>query len=361
MAFMLKIKEVLQKNRKTAIILLSIMVLGGGALYGWKSYTHAQSPEAYVEKLNAALTSTDLAALAIMIDFRPMTEAMAHLILDSPMPSAATTPKTRNEAELAELIQKAFMESLKNRDAKADDKKQDPLAPIMPLPIDFAKQISGNVTLLGRAQNGAIISVSMQHPQVDKTIPLHFLIEEKPDWKLTKFINFSDVLQAYILEEAALEKGRQKIFKAKRAEDQKRMEQQFRLDDCTAFVHKPAGQKNSMITLRIKGYNKGPFIIRNITFDTKIVVESSGGELYYNHNINTASRLLVGTTLEDSFIMELRPEDESTRILEQAPKLSCQARVAFMTLDNGKVLFVAPDEKVIRKPLQESKESAPKK
>ncbi len=354
-------KEFFQKNRTTIIVLLALFLLGGGGFYGWQRYTYANSPEAYVEKLNAALLSGDLATLAVIVDFRPMTESMAHLILDSPMPSEASRPSTTNEAVLAENIQKAFMESVKNRDAKPSDKKEDPLAPIKPLPPDFTKQIAGNVTLLGRAQNGAIISAKMTHDRVDKDYQLHFLIEQKPDWKITKFVNFPDLLQAYILEEAALERGRKKIFEAKRAEDKKRMDQQFRLDECTAFVHRPSGQKTSMLTVRIKGYNKGPFTIRNITFDTKIVVGSSGGELYYNHNISTASRLLVGTNLEDSFIMELLPEYESTQILEQAPKLTCEPNITFMTLDNGKAFHVTPDEKTIKKPLDEKKAAAPQK
>ncbi len=361
MSLVQNLKEFVIKNRTLVITVLSVLILGGGSIYAWKKYTYAQSPEAYVEKLNLALLKGDLAALAFLIDFRPMTESMARILLDTTMPSKESTPAVQSKEELAEKIQKTFIENIQNRDAKVDTTKQDPLASITPLPHDFIKQIAGNVSLLGTSQEGAIISIKFNHPRLEKDFQLHFLIKEKPDWKIVKFINFSDLLQIYIKEELALEKGRKKIFEAKRAEDQKRMKQQFRMDECTAFIHRPSGQKFSTLSVRIRGYNKGPFIIRNMTFDTKVVVESSGGQLFYNHNINTASRILVGTTLEDSYNMELRPEDESTSILEQAPKLSCEANVIFMTLDNGKALFVAPDESIIRKPLQDNEGNAKKK
>ncbi len=348
---------------KTFVIEKKFLVLGAvltlalavGGLMGWQKYSHTQSPEFFVEQLNAALVAHDLATLATLVDFKTLTEDVAQQILAQPMPSKFSTPKQTKIPLLAEDIQIFLLEALAEKEETAPagpiDGVAEALAPLAPLPTDFAKQIAGKFFLQARTQNGAITAVRFNHPRLEKDFTLHFYLNSEPDWKITRLINSKDLVQAYIDEDTTLEGARKKAHDLQRAKDQKRIDQQFNLEECTAFIHTPTGQKTPILTVRIRGYNNGPFVIRNMTFDTTVHAHYSEGELTFKHKINTAARLSVGTTLEDSYRLELDTEGKDAKILIGSDKTLCEAKVSFMTLDNGTMLYINEDKTNMEKAL----------
>ncbi len=350
------------QNAKEFVIKWKFQVLGGvlvvallcGGWLGLQKYTHSQSPEFFIEELNAALASGNVEALATLVDFRHLTEDLAKGILAQPMPSKFTTPRQQEIPLLAENIQNFFLENIKEpKDApKEEDIDRESLDPVMPLPQDFVTQMAGKFILETRVNDGAIASVKLRYPRFDKEIPFYFYLKEHPQWRLMRLANAKELIKSFIKEESTLEAGRKKIYNKQREQDRKRIEAQFSIDECTAFIHRPRGQKVPLLLIRIKGFNKGPFTIRNMTFDTTVNTQNNDiGELAFKQQINTAARLNVGTTLEDSYTLELETEGLEAKILLEAPKLTCTAKVHFMTLDNGTMLFLPEDEGSITKPL----------
>ncbi len=330
------------------------LVLAGGGWFGWQKYTHSNSPEYFLEQLNAALASGNVEELASLVDFRHLTEDLATRILAQPMPSKLTTPKHQEIPLLAESMQNFFLENIKEpKDApKEEDIDRDSLDVVQPLPVDFITQMAGKFILETRVDKGAIASVKLHYPRFDKEMPFYFYLKEEPQWRLTRLANADDLLKNFMTHEGGLEAKRKQLYNKQREQDRKRIEAQFKVSECTAFIHKPRGQKVPLLLVRIKGFNKGPFTIRNMTFDTSVNAQNAGiGELAFRKKINTAARLNVGTTLEDSYTLELETKSREAQILLEAPTLTCTAKVHFMTLDNGTMLFLAEDEGSITKPL----------
>ncbi len=351
MSFVEKAKVFVVEKKMLVIGLTLTLVLGGGGFLGWKKYTYSQSPQAFIEQLNTALTATDVTALATLIDFRTLTEDLAKNILAQPMPSKSSTPKSTEVPLLAEDIQKFFLQNLQNTDTAKTPATEDPLAPLMPLPPDFIKQVSGKFIFQTQTQEGAITSVRIHYPRLEKDFTFYFLAKQKPHWRIERVMNTKELVQAYIKEDSTLERGRKKLYDIQREKDRKRIESQFRVEECTAFIHRPNGQTTPNLIVRIRGYNQGPFIIRNMTFATKVYARNANGEIAFSQKLNSAARINVGTLLEDSYTHELETESKEAKFLLEVPEVSCEAHVHFMTLDNGQLLFLADDETYMGKPL----------
>ncbi len=319
---------------------LSIALLVGG-FYGWKHYTYLNSPEYYLEQLNAALLANDLATLALLVDFRAISEDMALHIKNAPIPKRPVQAKETKVIPLHETIQKTFMQALLDKDAQTQTPEQtiDPLSPLAPLPNDFAAQISGKLQLQAALEDEAILSVSVNYPRLEKDYKLLFLIEKKPDWIMTRLNNIDEILKYYVEEENKLEVLREEKFQKNNDEFQKRMNAQFEVNSCTAFLHQSQGSTTSTLFVRIKGYNKGPHIIRNMTFATTISTSNAKGEILLKKDLNMATRILPGVDLEDSYSLDLDPNDVNDATILAAKTLFCKAKPRVMTLGNGELLF----------------------
>ncbi len=333
-------------GKRLIIIGIVAALVGVGGFFGWKMLGKKQGPEAYVESLNKAMVEGDLASLVKLVDFRALTEDMAKQILDAPQAKNVLTLKAKTLSGLSQDIEQVFIKNIQGDGAKPNARaKEDSFASIEPIPADFAKQITGKLRLLGVVTQGAMVTVTFNHPRLKRDVTLNFLAQQLPDWKITRLANMPELLREYLKEEKKILDARQQKFDMQRAHDKKRIEQQFKLGECVAFVHQPSGQKYPMLTVRIKGYNQGPFTIRSMTFDTKVTIHGSDGDLVYNHDINTASLLRVGITLEDSYTIDVEEEGDEMKSLSTSTKVSCDAAVKFMTLDDGKILYVVDEDK----------------
>ncbi len=331
---------------KRLIIIGIVVLLGVGGFFGWKMFVNGQGPEAFVSTLNKTLVAGDLASLVKLVDFRALTQDMAQQILNNPQVEGVVVLNTKTLSGLSQSIEQVFIKNIQGEPAKPNaNKKEDPFASLEPIPVDFSKQITGKFTFLGMVNQGAMVTVTFNHARLKKDVTLNFLAQQLPDWKITKLMNMPELLKEYLTEEKKILDARRKVFEMQRAQDKKRIEQQFQLDECVAFVHQPSGQKYPLLTVRVKGYNNGPFTIRSMTFDTKITIHGDGGELVYNHDISTASLLRVGITLEDSYVIDVEKHGKELEFLNTSTQVSCAAFVKFMTLDDGKILYIADDDK----------------
>ncbi len=347
-----KAKTFLNEKKSLVIGLVVTALVAGGGFWAWKKYTHANSPEAYIAKVNTALLTADLAALATLVDFRTLSEDFAQHILSQPMASPSSAPRNTQVPLLSEDIQKFFLQKMHTRDEDAEkEDSTNPLDPLLPVPPNFITQIAGNLSLHTQTRTDAVAIVKMEYPRIEKEYMLQFLLQKKPDWRIVRFLNAKELVHAYVQEDTFLEQGRKKARQIQRDKDKKRIEAQLTIDECTAFLHKPRGQKEPILVVRIRGYNNGPYIIRNMTFDITVEARTSHGQLEFKQKVNRGTRLNVGTTLEDNFNHELQTEGKDAEFLLEAPKVSCTAHVHFMTLDNGEVLYLPDDENYMGKPL----------
>ncbi len=335
-----KVKQFVKTARWYIVGTIVTLGLLGGGLFGWSHYKHINSPEYYLEQLNAALLANDLATLAVLVDFRTITEHMAQQIQQAPIPKRPVNAKEANVYPLYEEIQREFMQALQNKDqTTTTEETTDPLSPLDPLPKDFAAQISGKLQLQAALEDEAILSTTVHYPRLKKDYKLFFLIEKKPDWIMTRLNNIDEILKQYVAEENKLEILREEHFQQNNVEFQKRMDAQFHVSSCTAFLHHVTGNPNATLYVRIKGYNKGPSIIRNMTFATTINSSGEQGKVLLTKDLNMATRILPGVDLEDSYNLELDPNNPIDAAILAAKDLFCSAKPRVMTLGNGVLLY----------------------
>ncbi len=335
------IKQFVIKARWKILGIVLCLILAAGGFYGWKHYTHINSPEYFIEQLNTALVTNDLAKLAVLVDFRSVTDDMVKHIQRADIPKRPATAKEERVIPLTEEIQVIFMEALKNKDAAppTTQEKQNPLAPLDPLPIDFAAQISGKIKLQAALGNEAVASVTVNYPRLERDFRLLFFMTKSPDWIIKRMSNVDEILRYYVTEENKLELLREEKFLKDNAIFQQRMDEQFELRSCTAFVHAATGSKTKSLFVRIKGYNKGPQIIRNMTFETTITSDTAQGNVVLKEDLNMAARILPGVDLEDAYNIELDPNNAEHAAVLNTKNLFCVAKPRVMTLNNGDLLF----------------------
>ncbi len=339
MSFVSKLTQFIKAKLWYIVGAISFVVLSGGGFYGWKHYTYLQSPEYFLEQLNLATQNNDFATLATLVDFRSVTEDIAKQIIRAPIPPLPGKPRETNVFILSEKIQKNFIAAMQNKDKNApQNPNPDPLAALEPLPSDFAAQISGKFKLITALANEAVVSVKVNYPRLKKDYNLIFSIEKKPEWIVTKLRNIHEVIKEYITEENKLEVLRDHKFQKDNFEIQKRMTAQFEVNKCTAFVHTTT-DNTSTLFVRINGYNKGPYIIRNMTFATDVTAKTEHDEITFTRDLNMAARILPGVDLEDSYSITLDPSNEQDAKILAAESFTCTAKPRLMTLGNGQLLF----------------------
>ncbi len=339
MSFVPKLKEFVLAKRWYIIGVTLTLVLAGGGLYAYKQHTYKQSPEFFLTQLNAGLQSNNLPLLATLIDFRSLTDDISKQIVRAPIPQHYGKIRETEYIVVAEQIQNDFILAMQTKDEeKPANPNPNPLAPLEPLPADFAMQISGKFRLQGLADNKAIITTTINHPRLKKDYKLSFLCEQKPHWMVTKFINFNELLAEYIDEENKLEVLRENKFLEDNIKFAKRMSDQFSVSDCTAFVH-TASDGHTTLFVRVRGYNRGPFIIQNMTFATEVIAETSEGPMTIEKDLNMAARILPGVDLQDSYSIELDKNKPEDMLLINTTNFVCKAKPRMMTLGNGTLLF----------------------
>ncbi len=335
-----KVKQFVIKARWYILGTVLAIALSAGGVYGYKHYTYINSPEYYLEQLNAALVANDLETLALLVDFRALSDDMALRIQNAPIPKRAPNPNDKNNTPLSEIIQRTFMQGLLNKDeTNQAEQTLDPLSILEPLPKDFAAQISGKLQLQAKLENEAVLSVSINYPRLKKDYRLLFLIEKKPDWIMTRLNNMDEILKHYVSEENKLEILREEKFQADNVKFQEIMDKQFQVNSCTAFLHTAQGSSASSLHVRITGYNKGPQIIHNMTFATSLSAQTNPNDVLLVQDLNMAARILPGVDLEDAYRIDLDEKNPAHASLINAKDLSCTAKPRVMTLNNGNILF----------------------
>ncbi len=329
------------KKFKLLIIFVLLAGLSVGGYFGWRHYTFLQSPEHYVDKLNTALAANNFEELATLVDFRRLTEDLAVRFLAAPLPDESIRPKSMNAAELAEEMQRIFMDAMLTRnEAPKGGPPKNPLRPLEPFPEDFAKQLVGAISLTSKTEHDALAQLSIHYPRLEKDITFLLQITKNPEWQLTHVANSDSLLQTYIAEERAMDAKRKDAYIKQMDENAKRMAGQFIINSCFAFMQTVAQQEGGIFIVRVKGYNKGPQIIRNMTIQTTITGQSLQGEFAFKRSLHSATRILPGVDMEDSYTLELDPNNpEDFRIL-QGHSFTCDAIPTTMTLGSGEFLFV---------------------
>ncbi len=339
MSFAANLKNFLISKKWFLLGFILLLIMSMGGFYGWKHYQYLQSPQHFLSQLNAATQSNDFVTLAKLVDFRGIAEDISKQIVRAPIPPSADKPRETDYLAMSDKIQNDFIIAMENKDKDTTTKTaNDPLSSLEPLPKDFAAQISGKFELQTTVEDEGLISVSVNYPRLDKKYKLLFTISKNPEWKITRFNNTAELIEEYIAEENKLEVLRDLKFQKDNAEMQASMLKQFTVKQCTAFLHTTSDGQSSLF-VRVNGYNNGPYIILNMTFETNVTVHGVQGNLEFKHDLNMAARLLPGVDLIDSYSIELDQNNERDEKILSAQEFSCTARIRLMTLSNGKLLF----------------------
>ncbi len=334
------IKDFLLNNRKLVIGIVLICILAGGGYFAYTKYTFSKSPENFVIELNTALATANMPELAKKINFRTLTEDIASEILNMNLPLSIAIQE-KNQTILAENMQKFFLDALTGKDSstQAPPVRQDPLRPYELIPDDFLTQLAGNIVLHGQREDTAFLRAQLHYPRMKKDITIFFLLEKNPEWQLVRITNLADILRTFTTAENQLSDQREQRFLKEKQANEERINAQFTLNSCTAFLFKPSGQQEPTLRVNLTGHNNGPFIIRNMTFKVAISGKTAKAPIRIEKDLSNAARINPAVTMEDSYTIELKADDAIESAFMQATDVACTAKVHFMTLDNGELLY----------------------
>lgn len=325
----------IKKFKIPLIIVGAIFLLGIGAFFGWKQYQFLQSPEKALQTITLALQKGDRHQLALLVDFRALSEDLARQI-QAHYPAAASLPAL---AVLAENIQQSLWDSM---GASADKPvKVNPYAPLEPLPAEALPQIATTLHMQQVTEHFALLQAIVDYPRAEHAFTLLLQLDDKAGqgWRITKVVNAAELVQAFVKAETLIANHKAEALAKKNAEQESRMNAQFTLHSCTARAGMLSDGKTALLTIEILGFNPGPHAIFNFNIEASLNSKTSGGDLF-KVPLNLAKRTLQGENFSHSWNIPLDLESPEHQALLREKNLQCTPRFRNMGLGSGEVLFV---------------------
>ena len=341
-ALLAPVKSLLYRLRYILLGSTVILLLAVGGAYGWKVYTHRQSPEYALEKINQALLTGKRGELAALVNFRSLALDFAQAIYDQ-------RPQTPRNAEgeagillMADQVQLALFKALEQI---KDDKpvKIPPEAPLAPLPQDFLAQIAGKLRIHSRQDDLTFVRAEVDYGRAQKKFPILLLMELREDgWRITRLANARDMVALFVDGEKLLQTQREDALAEKNADEQIRMDAQFQVNSCTAAITPLSNSKTVLLTIQIMGHNRGEHSIHNMNLIATLTLPAAAGQPAQSlrRHVNLARKVSPGENLTHTYNVELDPANPEDARIIKAPRLQCQVRNRAMTLSSGAVLHI---------------------
>lgn len=329
--------SLLHKSKKILIGIGLLLIVAACVFFGWRHYQFKNSPQKTMQNITQALHKAKLEHLAVLIDFRTLSESFARQMLQDLPKDAALPPVTI----LAEQIQQRILDNFTKPEEQPKGVKANPFAPLNPLPAGTLAQIGTSITLEKVEDNFALAHAKVDYPRAEKTFNLIFQLEKKGDapWRLTKINNAHEIIQSFLEAQQSIDKQKSDTLAAKNAEQQQRMDSQLVVNSCTAVAGLLSDGKTALLSVEILARNPGPHAVLNFNVKT-LLTGKKHSDKTISFLLNLAKRTLQGENFAHTWNIALDPQNPEHQYLLAERTLQCTTTFNNMGLSSGEVLFV---------------------
>lgn len=333
----LPVESLLKRGKKILIGAMLAIIVAGCAFWGWQHYQFKQSPQKALQDITQALQKGNREQLAMLINFRTLSENFARQILQS-YPAAVSLPPLEI---LAENVQQRILDNFVKAEESKKGVKPNPYAPLNPMPADTIVQIGTSLEMQQADARFALVRAIVDYPRAEKKFTLIFQMEKKESlgWQLTKIVNTPELVQSFILAEQSIEQQKTNALAAKNAEQQQRMDKQMLVNSCTAVAGMLSDGKTALLTIEVLTRNPGPHAVLNFNLEASLNGKKHPGNAQ-KFLLNLAKRTLQGENLHHTWNITLDPQKPDHQYLLAEKTLQCTARFNNMGLSSGEVLFI---------------------
>lgn len=334
---MASLVPLLKRCKIFVFMLVGLCFLGSCVFFGWRHYQFKNSPQKALQEITQALQKGNRATLAMLVDFRTLSEAFSHQIIQE-YPANSDIPSVEI---LAENMQQNIFAGIGKVEDPPKGAKPNPYAPLAPLPADAMAQIATSLEMQQTDEQFALARAKVEYPRAEKTFILIFQLEKSAGrgWQLKKIANASELIQAFMLSQQSIEQQKADALAAKNAEQQKRMNAQMVVNSCTAVAGMLSDRKTALLSIEILAHNPGPHAVLNFNVETQLASKQHPAE-QHRFLLNLAKRTLQGENFSHTWNIGLDLQNPEHLYLLEEKKLDCTARFNNMGLSSGEVLFL---------------------
>ncbi|MEG2171929.1 MAG: DUF2939 domain-containing protein [Desulfovibrionaceae bacterium] len=327
----------LKEHKKKILILLFVSILTIFAILAWRHYHFKQSPQKTLQDISQALQKGNRPALAMLVDFRTLSESFAQQILQNAPPDSHLPTLEI----LAETVQQRIFDSFTKVEEKKDAPKPLSSAPLDPLPADAMPQISTSLHLEQANASLVLARATVDYPRAEKKFILIFQLEKKPStgWQLTKIVNAAELVNSFLLSQQSIDKQKAIALAEKNAQQQKRMHAQLVVNSCTAVAGMLSDGKTALLNVEILAQNPGPHGVMNFNVEVQLTGKKHPSTPH-SFLLNLAKHTLQGETLTQTWNITLDLQKPEHVYLLAEKNLQCSTRFNNMVLSSGEVLFL---------------------
>lgn len=327
----------LKRGKKALIIAIVLAIATGGTVWGWRHYQFKHSSQKALQDITLALQKGNRQNLAMLVDFRSLSENFAQQILHY-YPTNAGLPAVEI---LAENVQQHILDSFTKVEEPKKGAKPNLYAPLKPLPADAMAQIATSFEMQQTDPDFALVRATVDYPRAEKKFILLFQMEKKEGlgWQLIKIVNAHELVQSFILAQQSIDLQKSNALKEKNAEQQARMNKQMVVNSCTAMAGLLSDGKTALLSIEVMARNPGPHAVLN--FNIEVTLNSKkNSEKTEQFLLNLAKRTLQGENMTHTWNIGLDPQNPEHQYLLEEKRLQCTARFNNMGLGSGEVLFL---------------------
>lgn len=327
----------LKRGKKGIIGTLVLAIVAGGAFWGWQQYQFKQSPQKALQDIALALQKGNRQSLAILVDFRSLSENFAQQVLQN-SPAGAEFPPVEI---LAENVQQRILDSFTKTEDPKKAAKPDPYAPLNPMPPDTIAQLATSIEMQQVGATFALARATVDYPRAEKKFTLIFQMEKKKGlgWQIIKIANAQELVHAFIQAQQSIDQQKSNALAEKNAEQQQRMDKQMVVNSCTAVAGMLSDGKTALLSVEVLARNPGPHAVLNFNLEATLN-STKNSEKTQKFLLNLAKRTLQGENLSHTWNITLDPQNPDHQDLLAEKKLQCTARFNNMGLSSGEILFL---------------------
>jgi hypothetical protein len=335
------IQGFLRASRKFLVGLVVVGLIGGLTYGGVKYYRYSKGAEQAFQKLHVALTTGDKLGLAVMVDFRSLSEDMIRAVA-AVYPQAATDEM--RQVELQDEAQQMALNLLSGKKgAKPDPSaKRKLFSPVPLLPDDIFPQIAAGLRLETRS-NERHIWTRFRHGDLQAIFPMHMLFEQRRDaWVVTRLLNAHDLVSMYKEAADTLHSGDE----SERAEDNERimnrMRAFFHAPQCQASVSLLDGKNEAVLVVKVTANNAETETLHHVNLLCD--VGAAGGKPVFSRQLNVVQRVSSGAAFSNTWTVVLDAQSEEAVGLLRAGPLSCTVDPKVLSVGMGEILYPRKNE-----------------
>ena len=336
--------------KKYKWILLGVVVaiiLSVSVVFGFRYYQYRKTAEYTFGKFQAALISANVPQLAVLVDFRRITE---HLASETVKVFPFFQAGPNQIQKISSIYQTQALKQLRQKPEPSEDALVTDMnvllqKPVYILPPDVVHQLAKNMTLRKGDGNSVVITSHFEHPLFKKSFPVLLSMQNSGEgWIIYDILNAHEMLTSYrTLLEERLQSQRDLVY-SKADKLVRTMHETLDIQSCTAQAGLISDKKTLLIVVQLLARNKTGLTIKNVNASTEIL--NNQNEVLLKRQLSSTEPTPPSSDFSHSWTIELDGTSaEGKRIL--AGPLSCRAVWRTLTLSNARVYHAeTPPKKV---------------